>query len=233
VKGAELSRRSADTARSEPAQQRGTATRGAILDAARQVFEDKGIVEATVDDFVRTAGVARGTFYTYFADKYDLLTALYRDVTEQLLQQAKTDAMLNLTTMERIERRVETLIYYFRENMGVMRATSQLAATRQDLRELVRQFSAAYTDGIRRDVEKVTAQVGTRCLSPHVVAAAIHAMLGRFCTDWFGQDLPPYPGAEIEGVTRELSILVYRVIFGHDPDDAGTGMTPKNSPITN
>jgi AcrR family transcriptional regulator len=43
--------------------------RAHILTAARQVFAKRGYHEATIDDIVAEAGVARGTFYLYFEDK--------------------------------------------------------------------------------------------------------------------------------------------------------------------
>lgn len=40
-----------------------------ILAHARDVFAKRGYHEATVDDIVKAAGIARGTFYLYFDDK--------------------------------------------------------------------------------------------------------------------------------------------------------------------
>lgn len=40
-----------------------------ILSAARTVFAKRGYHDATIDDIVAEAGVARGTFYLYFEDK--------------------------------------------------------------------------------------------------------------------------------------------------------------------
>ncbi|MCB9620847.1 MAG: TetR/AcrR family transcriptional regulator [Sandaracinus sp.] len=50
-----------------------------LLEAARDVFAEKGYVAATVDDVVARCGVARGTFYLYFDDKLDVFGALVSD----------------------------------------------------------------------------------------------------------------------------------------------------------
>lgn len=47
-----------------------------ILVSARDVFAKRGYARATVDDIVREAGVARGTYYLYFEDKRGALEAL-------------------------------------------------------------------------------------------------------------------------------------------------------------
>ena len=44
-----------------------------ILDAANRLFIDGSFADTAIDDVVQLAGVAKGTFYLYFRDKYDLL----------------------------------------------------------------------------------------------------------------------------------------------------------------
>lgn len=55
-----------------------TERRDQILHSARDVFAKVGYARATVDDIVRDAGVARGTFYLYFDDKRETLEELIR-----------------------------------------------------------------------------------------------------------------------------------------------------------
>ena len=49
------------------------AKRSKILDAANRLFLDGSFADTAIDDVVKLAGVAKGTFYLYFRDKYDLL----------------------------------------------------------------------------------------------------------------------------------------------------------------
>lgn len=50
--------------------------RAQILGVSRDVFAKIGYARATVDDIVRQAGVARGTFYLYFEDKREVFEEL-------------------------------------------------------------------------------------------------------------------------------------------------------------
>lgn len=50
-----------------------TAKKVRLIDAAFELFTKKGINPTAVDEVVKRAGVAKGTFYLYFRDKYDLL----------------------------------------------------------------------------------------------------------------------------------------------------------------
>ena len=59
-----------------------------IIETACQLFISMGISATAVDDVVKAAGIARGTFYLYFKDKSDLL--------EQLIFYKSTEAMKEL-----------------------------------------------------------------------------------------------------------------------------------------
>ncbi|MFO0619008.1 MAG: TetR/AcrR family transcriptional regulator [Polyangiaceae bacterium] len=50
--------------------------RKVLLDAARDVFADKGYHDAKVEDIAERANVAKGTFYLYFKDKRAVLEEL-------------------------------------------------------------------------------------------------------------------------------------------------------------
>ena len=55
-------------------------TRNAILDATVRVFAAKGAANVSLADIAREAGVTRGAIYWHFANKADLLNALWNEV---------------------------------------------------------------------------------------------------------------------------------------------------------
>ncbi|MBV9062671.1 MAG: TetR/AcrR family transcriptional regulator [Alphaproteobacteria bacterium] len=50
-----------------------------ILDAALEVFAEKGFAAARMDEIAKRAGVTKGTIYLYFASKEELFKALVRE----------------------------------------------------------------------------------------------------------------------------------------------------------
>lgn len=56
-----------------------------IIDAAVEVFAEKGFRAARISDIARSAGVADGTIYLYFKNKEDLLLVIFEEKMEQLL----------------------------------------------------------------------------------------------------------------------------------------------------
>ena len=67
-----------------PRTDRGRRTQRAILDAATSVFGEQGFHDASISAITRRAGVALGTFYTYFESKDAVFRALVRDMSDQV-----------------------------------------------------------------------------------------------------------------------------------------------------
>jgi AcrR family transcriptional regulator len=67
-----------------PRTARGERTLRKILDAARDEFGQRGFSDSSIVSITARAGVALGTFYTYFESKEALFSALVRDMSEQV-----------------------------------------------------------------------------------------------------------------------------------------------------
>jgi len=66
-------------------------TRTRILDAAEQVFHEKGVAHAGLEDIATAAKVTRGAIYWHFKDKAELFDAMMQRVVlpaEEMLEQA-------------------------------------------------------------------------------------------------------------------------------------------------
>ena len=59
-----------------------------LLETSFKLFTKKGINNTSVDDITKEAGVAKGTFYLYFKDKYDLQDYLIVKKSKQLFDDA-------------------------------------------------------------------------------------------------------------------------------------------------
>lgn len=57
-----------------------------IIRAAVQVFAERGVDAPVIDDFIKAAGIARGTFYNYFRSVEELLRATSDLLSEELIE---------------------------------------------------------------------------------------------------------------------------------------------------
>src|SRR5213082_223882 len=67
-----------------PRTARGERTLRKILDAARDEFGERGFSESSIVGITQRAGVALGTFYTYFDSKESVFQALVSDMSALL-----------------------------------------------------------------------------------------------------------------------------------------------------
>lgn len=71
---------------SDKTRQKKDAKRTAMMQAAVQIFSERGYQAATIRDIVKEADVSIGTFYFYFPDKETLFVHLYEETADFLLQ---------------------------------------------------------------------------------------------------------------------------------------------------
>ncbi|MGH4119242.1 TetR/AcrR family transcriptional regulator [Clostridium sp.] len=59
-----------------------------LYDAAYELFTTKGINDTAINDIVKKAGVAKGTFYLYFKDKYHIIDFIILRKSSKVLKEA-------------------------------------------------------------------------------------------------------------------------------------------------
>ncbi|GAB2964203.1 TetR/AcrR family transcriptional regulator [Amycolatopsis acidiphila] len=73
-----------------PVTRRGHATIKKITEAAIATFEARGLAGTSVNDIIAAAGVAHGTFYTYWADRAAIVATLTHQAAEAVLAHLAT-----------------------------------------------------------------------------------------------------------------------------------------------
>jgi len=73
-------------------------TRGKLMDAAHEVFVEKGYHDTKVVDIIERAGCGHGTFYDYFKSKDEVLMAILSELIRELDRLGESSRIL----MERI-----------------------------------------------------------------------------------------------------------------------------------
>ncbi len=66
-----------------------------LLNTAFKLFTEKGIKSTSIQEIVDNANVAKGTFYLYFKDKYEIRDVLITKKSEKLFSEALTKMRKN------------------------------------------------------------------------------------------------------------------------------------------
>ncbi len=97
------------------------AKRMKILDAAYDLFIKNGINTTPIDEVVKKAGVAKGTFYLYFNDRHDLIDQLtiYRSammIKDMIVKWKQTYELPGMSFTEKIISIADLTVVYLKDN---------------------------------------------------------------------------------------------------------------------
>ena len=83
---------------------RSARTRGALLDAARRLFAEKGFAATGREEIAGQAGVTRGALYHHFASKAELAAAVVDQLEGELVERVVTAALQGTGVRDQLHR---------------------------------------------------------------------------------------------------------------------------------
>jgi AcrR family transcriptional regulator len=212
-----------------PAEQltaKGRQTRQAIEQAARKLFAERGFHGTTLADITSAAGKSPAVFYRYFADKEDLLAALaesflHEDVAPSGLSLHLPDSPPQAGGAPTDDAHFFTSVvtgYWnmFKQNIGIMIAVSQLAATQQRFAAVQNEFRRFGMDIVAASVRRAQEQGYGTELNPQHTAAAIALLFENFTTVFVGPSGATGLGVHIsdEDAIATLSTVWKKTLYG-------------------
>jgi AcrR family transcriptional regulator len=128
-----------------PRTERGRKTLRRLLEAAAKEFGERGYHEAAITGITGRAGVALGTFYTYFESKEEVFRALVRDMS-QTTRQHVAEAVRDAPSRKEAERKgLEAFIAFTRKHPELYRIIEEAQFIAPDVyREHYRTFADGY-----------------------------------------------------------------------------------------
>jgi AcrR family transcriptional regulator len=167
---------------------KGRQTREAIEQAARKLFAERGFHGTTLADITSAAGKSPAVFYRYFADKEDLLAALAQSFLHDIV--APSGLRINLPDSPDDDGFFTAVVtgYWnmFKQNIGIMIAVAQLAATQPRFAVVQNEFRRFGMDVVAASVRRAQEQGYGDELDPEHTAAAIALLFENFTTVFVG-----------------------------------------------
>jgi AcrR family transcriptional regulator len=194
---------------------KGRQTREAIEQAARKLFAGRGFHGTTLADITSAAGKSPAVFYRYFADKEDLLAALAESFLHDIV--APSGVNLHLPESPDDDAFFSAVVtgYWnmFKQNIGIMIAVAQLAATQPRFAAVQNEFRRFGMDIVAASVRRAQEQGFGDELDPEHTAAAIALLFENFTTVFVGTS---GLGLEIsdEDAVATLSRIWKKTLYG-------------------
>ena len=172
------------TAAARTLSSKGRQTRLAIEQAARKLFAERGFHGTTLADITSAAGKSPGVFYRYFDDKEDLLAALAESFLHDVVQPSGLRVHLPESSLDSGFFVSVVTAYWnmFKQNIGIMVAVDQLAATQPRFAAVQNEFRRFGMDIITISVHRAQEHGYGRGLQPEYTALAIALLFEQFTT---------------------------------------------------
>jgi len=138
-----------------PQRRRGDRQRHAIVQAVRELLQEKPFAELSVSTISDRAGVARSGFYFYFDSKYAVLAHILGEIAEELEELTHDFAPRGAdeSPAEFAKRMVGSAAAVYAHNDPVMSACNIARGTDAEIREILDRYNDAVIDQIVPIVE--------------------------------------------------------------------------------
>ena len=182
-----------------------------IIDTAFSLFREHSVNATAVDDIVKAAGIARGTFYLYFKDKSDLLEQiiLYKstEYMKTVLKSTLSDPLPeNGDFYGQVSAFLNCYIDFLIENKEILPVMSKnLSSCIKNLPEFYdSEIAAIYRSLIDRMVS-----LGYTPENAHITTLIVVDMAGNVCSDAIMYE-KPYPIEKIRDIVVSSAISIIR-----------------------
>jgi AcrR family transcriptional regulator len=170
--------------------------RARLLAAAREVFERDGFLDARVTDISAAAGVAHGSFYTYFASKTAIFRALLATTMDELYRSMGTSDEADgespavaadpvAAAVARIDRANRRFVAMYQHNTALMALFEQVTTFDPEVRALRQAARERMVGRVRHSVERLQADgLVAADLDAEYSAHALVAMVNGLVHYW-------------------------------------------------
>jgi AcrR family transcriptional regulator len=120
-----------------------------ILDAAEQVFTQKGLDLARMDDIAEETGLSKGTLYLYFKSKEDLIIAILDRIFQGVFKQLDARKDNELSATEAISQFTEEAIHDYKLMLRLMPVAYEflaLAFRNKTVQKALKQYFRHYME---------------------------------------------------------------------------------------
>lgn len=162
-----------------PSSSRGRRTRTAIIQASREVFEEKGFDETRIADITERAGTAYGSFYTYFDSKEAVFRELVKDFAGAVFTASRASSLPDTASpSDRIRHTTRVYLETAAQHAPMMLVFEQVAARDQSFRELFIEVRRLFIDRIVGATVRLQEQgLADPDLNPALTAALLSGMI--------------------------------------------------------
>jgi AcrR family transcriptional regulator len=208
--------------RDVPRSRKGAATRARLIEAAKQVFERDGFLNARILDIAETAGLQHGSFYHYFESKEQIFREVAEAQEERLTNPPEAErhaANPHDSPRERIRKANRSYLERYRDEARIMGVIEQVSRYDEHVNAARMATQRHFAERAEKAIRRMQREgVADKSVNPTLAADALGAMVGRFAELWLVQGYRQY---NFDEAVEQLTILWANALGLKD--EPGTG----------
>jgi AcrR family transcriptional regulator len=178
-----------------PRSRKGVQTRARLVEAAKEVFEEDGFLDARISDIARRAGLSHGSFYHYFESKDEVFLEVAVAQEERLSVHSVVDSGLldpspGPTMRERVRESNRRYLADYRDEARIMGVIELVSRYNDRVRAVRFECQGQYVKQTEESIRRLQDQgLADADIDPEIAAPALTAMISRFAEMWLVQGL--------------------------------------------
>ena len=180
-------------------------TRERILEAAADVFADKGYVGAAVDDIVRASDTSKGSFYFHFPNKRGIFSALLDHLTARLFARVEAAVGGEGDPIRKLDAALSAALTAFAQRKRLARLVLvEAAGLGHAMDEHLMRVHERFIALIRRNLDAAIAEGRIAPIDTQIAATAWMGALNEVVIRWLHTSEP----AQLQDALPTLRVLL-------------------------
>jgi AcrR family transcriptional regulator len=176
---------------SGPRSRKGEQTRARLLDAAKQIFEEHGFLDARISDIAERAGLSHGSFYHYFESKEEIFREVSAAVDAELSEAMGSVILASSSSAapyERIREGIRRHLVSYQREARIIGVIEQVSRYDDHVASARFAYQQRYRDQVADSIRWLQRRgLADQGLDARIAAAAIGAITSRFPEMWLVQ----------------------------------------------
>ena len=154
-----------------------------IMDAAVQIFAQKGFQEATISDISKKAGVADATIYEYFSGKEDLLFTISETITQSAIDLANQILPFMRDPVDKVRAHIQIAMTIYQQNpqyaaVGMLELKTNRRFHLSESYKTIQKSSRIFLETIKEGIEKGAFR---KDIDPYLMRSMIFGTIEHLC----------------------------------------------------
>jgi AcrR family transcriptional regulator len=204
-----------------PRSRKGARTRARLVEAAKEIFEENGFLEARISDISERAGLSHGSFYHYFDSKEEIFREVAVEIEDQLSQSVDTVILDDTSTAsprERLRIAIGQFLERYQEEAAIVGVIEQVSRYDDEMKAVRMARQRHWNDEVADSIRQLQQHgLADPTLDPQITAWMLGAMTTRFAEMWLVQH---YVECDFDAAVEHMSRLFANALC---IEDGGTG----------